>query len=115
MENVLNAMRRENDARVASLPPGYRETAQRMGKRLALSLPVVAWVAFAMLLLSIPSYQQWEVARFSVTDVIVVGWMTAWVLYFSTYPKKWLVRVLWVVVMLQWSLMGSICLITRFG
>lgn len=34
MENALNAMRRENDARVASLPPGYRETAQRMGKRL---------------------------------------------------------------------------------
>lgn len=166
MENVLNAMRRENDARVASLPPGYRETAQRMGKRLeksdlspfavedirrevvgmaieaqghgqtleeflgndeegfcadviyngkkrtlaerlAVSLPVVAWVAFAMLVIIFPIFMSRGIALFCVTDTIVTGWMAAYVLYFSTYPNKRLVMVLWAVVMLQWYLFGG--------
>lgn len=166
MENVLNAMRRENDARVASLPPGYRETAQRMGKRLeksdlspfavedirrevvgmaieaqgqgqtleeflgndeegfcadviyngkkrtlaerlAVSLPVVAWVAFVMLLLLLPTALQRGNVWFCMTDMVVMGWMAAWVLYFSTYPKKRLVTVLWWVVMAYWFLLGG--------
>lgn len=167
MENVLNQMRRENDARVNSLPGEYRLAAQRMSKqlvysdlspfavedirreivgiaieakakgqpleeflgtdeegfcnevihsgqkrtlaeRLAISLPVVAWASFAMLLVGMPATLfRWGSAFFSMTDIVVAGWMVAYVLFFSTYPKRRLVTVLWCVVLLQWYLLGT--------